>query len=189
MFRAATLDEALTLLGELLADRGQHFELVAIGGGGLQLLGAIDRPTKDIDLVALVVDGNLVDVGDGLPLPLAEAVADVGRVLKLPADWMNGGPRQLLSFGLPTGFQDRLLRRSYGEGLVLYLASRSDQIHFKLYAAADDRPGGKHHADLKRLMPTRQELHAAARWAKTHDPSDGFATMLAGVLRSFGIED
>lgn len=32
------LEEALTILGELLADRGLHYEIVAIGGGSLLLM-------------------------------------------------------------------------------------------------------------------------------------------------------
>ena len=72
---------------------------------------------------------------------------------------------------------------------MILLASRFDQIHFKLYAAADDRPRGKHHRDLQRLQPTHEELRLAARWSVTHDPSEGFALMLRGVLASFGLTD
>lgn len=54
MFIVAELEDALDLLGQLLSDRGHRFEVVAIGGGGLQLIGVIDRPTKDLDLVALL---------------------------------------------------------------------------------------------------------------------------------------
>lgn len=187
MFDANSLEEALTMLGQLLADRGHRFEVVAIGGGGLLLIGLIDRPTKDLDLVALRRGDAMIPAGR-LPPPLAEAVEDVARVLELAPNWMNGGPDSLLRFGLPSGFLDRVERREFG-GLTLFLASRFDQIHFKLYAAADDRPGGKHHVDLQRLEPTPAELRAAARWARTHDPSDGFAVMVAGVLRAFGIAD
>jgi alkylhydroperoxidase family enzyme len=188
MFRPDSLERALELLGDLLADRDQHFEVVAIGGGGLQLIGVIDRPTKDIDLVALIEGGKLVGAGT-FPAALAEAIADVARSLNLSADWMNGAPASLLDSGLPAGFQDRLEHRKYGRGLDLSLASRFDQIHFKLYAATDDAPGGKHHVDLKKLQPSPQELRLAAEWAKTQDPSEGFAGLVVGVLRDFGIED
>jgi hypothetical protein len=189
MFGATKLERALQLLGDVLADRGHHFAVVAIGGAGLQLIGVIDRPTRDIDLVALVEDDQLVTVGRVLPPALAEAVVDVGRSLNLAADWMNSEPAGLLSLGLPAGFRERLIRQSYGGGLDLFLASRLDQIHFKLYAAADGGPGDKHHADLKRMGPSREELQMAAQWARTHDPSEGFAIVLAGVLHDFGIED
>lgn len=187
MFVVAQLDEALKMLGELLADRGHHYEVVAIGGGGLQLIGIIDRPTRDLDLLAFRDGDTLVRVEKALPLPLAEAIGDVARVLDLATNWVNGGPTSLVDFGLPEGFLNRLERRPYG-GLGLSLASRFDQIHFKLYAAADDRPDGKHHVDLQQLKPTREELLQAGRWARTHDPSEGFAIMLAGVMRAFGIE-
>jgi hypothetical protein len=188
MFIATGLEEALQTLGDLLADRGHSFEVVAIGGGGLLLIGIIERPTKDLDLVALRDGDALLSVGPQLPPALNEAVVDVARVLALADDWINGGPTSLLRFGLPGGFLERLERRVYG-GLGLSLASRFDQIHFKLFAAADDRLGGKHHVDLQRLRPTHEELRAAARWVKTHDPSEGFAMMLGGVLRAFGIEE
>lgn len=64
-----------------------------------------------------------------------------------------------------------------------------EAIHFKLYPAADDRPNGKHHLDLQRLQPTHDELRAAARWARTHDPSEGFAIVLRGVLAAFGLHE
>ncbi len=160
---------------------------MAVGGGGLLLIGLIDRPTKDLDLVALR-DADMLVPASKLPQPLAEAVEDVARVLDLAPDWINGGPASLLRFGLPDGFLDRVERRTYG-GLEISLASRFDQIHFKLYAAADDRPGGKHHVDLQRLRPTHDELRAAASWTRTHDPSEGFALMLSGVLRAFGLDD
>jgi hypothetical protein len=188
MFAITGLEEALELLGQLLAERAQPFEIVAIGGGGLLLIGVIDRPTKDLDLVALVEGDTLIPVDKPLPLALAEAADDVARVLGLPSDWINGGPTSLLRFGLPEGFRDRLEHRVYG-GLKISLASRLDQIHFKLFAAADDRPRGKHHVDLEKLKPTHEELVAAARWTKTHDPSEGFAPMVAAVLKAFGVED
>ena len=33
------------------------------------------------------------------------------------------------------------------------------------------------------------ELIAAARWSRTHDPSEGYAQVLRGVLTSLGVED
>jgi len=188
VFDPTKLDEALSVLGELLFERQHRFEVVAIGGGGLQLLGVIDRPTSDLDLVALLEGDKLIRVGLSLPPALAEAVADVARVLNLASNWINGGPTALLDLGLPNGFVDRLERRTYG-GLQLRLASRFDQIHLKLYAAADDIPAGKHHVDLRKLRPNREELLAAAHWAKTHDASEGFAMLLADVLRDFGVEE
>ena len=187
MFDPASLQEALSLLGTLLAERGHTFHVVVIGGGGLQLIGIIERPTRDVDLVALRNDDTLESIEAGLPPALAEAVADVAQALTLAPTWMNGGPSSIFRLGVPSGFLGRLEGRRY-DGLHVWLASRFDQIHFKLYAAADDRPLGKHHLDLQRLRPTHDELQTAAAWTRTHDPSEGFASMLEGVMATFGVE-
>ncbi len=129
-------DRLLVALGEHLAARGERFELVVIGGSALLALGLIDRTTRDVDIVALR-SGEDLDKADPLPAALREARDLVARDFSLPTGWLNPGPTDLLRFGLPDGFTQRLLRRDYGESLVVYLAARYDQIHFKLYAAAD----------------------------------------------------
>jgi hypothetical protein len=42
MLDRGSLSDALTAVGDLLADRGHAIEVVAIGGGGLLLLGLIE---------------------------------------------------------------------------------------------------------------------------------------------------
>jgi hypothetical protein len=59
------LADALVAVGDLLADRGHHVEVVAIGGGSLLLLGLIERSTKDLDLVGVITNNQLVK-----PVPL-----------------------------------------------------------------------------------------------------------------------
>lgn len=186
-FDADTLDEALTTLGEVLESRKLHFEVVAIGGGALLLLGVLDRPTKDLDIVALV-DGRRFSSSEPFPRELAEACTDVARAMTLAPNWMNAGPTSLLDYGLPDGFAARAERRSYGSGLVVHIASRIDQVHFKFYATVDDGPRSKHMQDLKRLAPTHDELRAAARWAVTHDTSAPFRELCREVLGTFGVE-
>lgn len=183
----ALLDRALRTLGETLQARGLAYELVVIGGSSLLLLGLIRRPTRDLDAVALVEDGQYVSA-EPLPAPLVEAVADVGRALALDDDWLNARPTDLLRFGLPQGFEDRVEPRRYG-GLVLRIAGRFDQICFKLYAAVDQGTESRHAADLQTLRPTRDELLAGARWSRTHDPSEGYRHELVKVLKAMGVED
>jgi len=136
------LDRALETLGATLEARGHDFELVAIGGSALMLVGWITRPTKDLDIVAVVKDGDLVS-GDPLPSDLVKASQDVGRALGLAHNWLNAGPTELLRFGLPQGFRDRVETRRF-RALTLHLAGRFDQICFKVYAAAD--PGSAQQA-------------------------------------------
>ncbi|MBS0615538.1 MAG: hypothetical protein JSR58_03180 [Verrucomicrobia bacterium] len=170
------LENALEVLGQLLADRKLHYEAVAIGGGGLLLLGLIERATKDLDLVAMVKDQNLISA-DPIPLPLLRAAEEVALALKLGKDWLNTGPASLLASGLPSGFMNRLHIRRY-KGLTLYIADRFDQICFKLYASVDQGPQSKHFMDLKALIPTSEELQSAKNWCLTQDASIAFETNL-----------
>lgn len=111
----------------------------------------------------------------------------VGRDFGLPDTWLNAGPSSLLDFGLPDGFTARWQTRRYSDALTVHFASRLDQIHFKLYAAVDQGPG-KHEADLRALNPTSDELIQAARWARTHDPSEGFRQLLEQALEGLGVK-
>ncbi len=182
-----SLEQALDILGQLLQDRQQHCEIVAIGGGSLLLLGLISRTTKDLDLVALIEEDELVSAN---PLPhfLLHAIKETGKALELGDDWINTGPASLLEMGLPPGFNSRIQTRFFG-GLTLHLASRIDQICFKLYAAVDQGHLSKHFADLKLLNPNAQELLFAKDWCIGHDTSEGFLLELQKAMAALGVID
>lgn len=180
------LEGALTMLGQLLSERGQSCEVVAVGGGALLLLGQLVRTTKDIDLVAYVDHGELISA-QPLPSQLVRAIEDVASLLKIDKKWMNSGPAGLFELGLPDGFQGRLHTNHY-RGLTVHFAGRFDQICFKLYASVDDGPKSKHYADLISLKPTEAELKTAAIWCTTHDVSETFSEMLTSVLAGFGVK-
>ncbi|MBK8011527.1 MAG: hypothetical protein IPK13_09260 [Deltaproteobacteria bacterium] len=177
--------DALEALGDLLESRNENADLAVIGGGALLLAGFIERPTRDLDAVALHSEGHLTSAHP-LPESLQRAVHDVGRAYGLALNWLNGGPTDLLRMGLPTGFLERATKLQFS-ALVVRVAGRLDQIHFKLYAAVDQGPRSKHMQDLKRLEPTASELTSAAAWCQTHDPSEGFAAMLKQTLEALGI--
>lgn len=171
----------------MLAARGRRYELVVVGGGSLMLLGLLQRPTRDIDVVALAEQGRYVSA-DPLPKELVQARDDVARTLGLAEDWINPGPAARLDFGLPAGFEARVETKSYG-GLSLHIAGRFDQVCLKLYASVDQGPGSKHAQDLRALDPSPEELITAARWTREHDPSEAFQSQLLQALRHFGVED
>src|SRR5690242_7669542 len=129
-FDFTTFESALMMLGQRLLQKKQHYEIVAIGGAGLVLLGYIDRTTKDLDLIALMNEGNLISAKP-LPQALQREIAAVGMALELNHNWINGAPTSLLDTGLPEGFLKRLAIRKYG-GLTIHFAGRLDQICFKL---------------------------------------------------------
>lgn len=185
----AALDEILAALGEHLAETESPVHLVVIGGSGLLAIGAVSRPTRDIDVVALQRDGELIS-SEPLPEALVAAAAVVSRDFGLRAAWLNAAPTSLLEIGsgLPTGFAERMITREYGPALTVSFASRVDQIHLKLYAAAD-REEPRDLADLRALEPTAQELVAAAAWARTHNMPGPFDEALARALRTLGVED
>lgn len=68
---------------------------------------------------------------------------------------------------------------------------RFDLLCFKLYAAVDHSGYqlSKHLVDLRDLEPTPEELMTAARWTRTHDPSEGFKGELIKILLTLGLED
>jgi hypothetical protein len=168
-------------------NRADSVELVVCGGSALILAGLIMRTTRDVDVVALIRQGTLCTPAP-LPPELQQAVREVAEDLNLPEDWLNNGPSRneggLFQMGLPDGLANRLTHRVYSGRLTVHVIDRVDQVHFKLYAAADR--GGYHITDLRALNPAPDELVVAARWAMTHDVSEGFALVLKDLLRSIG---
>jgi hypothetical protein len=106
-FDFTALEDAISMLGQRLEQSRQHYEVVAIGGASLVLLGYIDRATKDLDLVAVIEAGHLMSARP-LPQGLVKEIALVGAALEIGENWMNDGPTSLLKAGLPDGFKERL---------------------------------------------------------------------------------
>jgi len=184
-----TLEQALKLLAEKLEfDRAEPASLVVCGGASLIALGLVSRTTKDVDVLALMDEQGQLRPSDPLPESVSRAVSEIAGQLDLYPKWLNGGPTDLLKWGLPEGFRDRLTRRDYGIRLTIWHVSRLDQIHFKVFAATDAGPG-RHVNDLLALHPSQAEVLAAARWALTQDASEGFVMVLKEMLRELGYED
>lgn len=163
MFSRWSLEAALRTLGAVLESRGVTSRVLVVGGSSLLLLGVIERPTADIDVIG-VASGDRYFKVDQLPPALQEAVRDVGQALGLADTWLNTGPASLFDFGLPVGFEDRVTVLRYAT-LEVHVPGRFDLICFKLYAAVDhsgDRDS-KHMDDLRDLDATRDELLDAAR--------------------------
>ncbi|MBA3420299.1 MAG: hypothetical protein H0U12_00080 [Thermoleophilaceae bacterium] len=112
--------------------------------------------------------------------------ATVGR-LPVRSEAETSGGEHVAEQRRSVSGRSELEERRYGPALTVHFASRFDQIHFKLYALVDQGPG-QHESDLRHLRPSEQELIAAARWTRTHDPSPGFRDGLERVLRHLGVE-
>jgi Nucleotidyltransferase of unknown function (DUF6036) len=99
--------ELLVALSEQLAVRGQHYELVVVGGSALLALELVERTTRDVDVVALRHAGSL-SKADPLPPDLIDARSRVASDFGLSEDWLNPGPASLIDLGLPEGFLRRV---------------------------------------------------------------------------------
>ena len=186
------IDQALSLLaGRLDLAQTDPVRLVICGGSALIAMSLRRRTTRDVDVVALLSAAQEPISPDPLPDFLLRAADQVSRDLGLFEGWLNNGPSRgdggLFQMGLPEGFVGRLTEKKYGPRLAVYFIGRLDQIHFKLYAAADQRDG-THLNDLKALHPTAAELEAAARWAMTHDVSESVMMVLKELLPQLGHE-
>jgi hypothetical protein len=186
------LDQALVLLaGRLDLAQTEVLRLVVCGGSALIAMGLRRRTTRDLDIVALLNAAHEPVSPDPLPDFLLTAADQVARDLGLFEGWINNGPSRgeggLFQMGLPEGFTGRLTKKTYGPRLEVHFIGRLDQIHFKLYASADQRDG-THLNDLKALRPTDAEIDAAARWAMTHDVSEAFKMVLKELLTQLGYE-
>lgn len=134
---AQGLENLLSALGEQIQALGGRTEIVVIGGSALLALGLVARPTKDVDVVAVLEDGEL---HSARPLPdiLQAASGRVARDFGLPDDWLNAGPTDLLQFGLPAQFWARTTMRRYGETLSVHFAGRLDQVHALRHLGVED---------------------------------------------------
>ena len=91
-FQVEAPEEAPETPGAILQDRRTPEELPAIGGrSSLLLLGLIDRPTGDLDILALF-KGGAVRKLDELPEPLNAAAQLMAAARGLSENWLNTGP-------------------------------------------------------------------------------------------------
>src|ERR1051325_3043929 len=118
-------DQLLVALERQLHAAKRSYDLVVVGGSALLALGLVDRPTRDVDVVAFSEAGGLRTAAE-FPEGLREARDLVARDLGVEEDWLNGGPAALMDFGLPRGFEERWTTRRYGPALVVRWASRVD---------------------------------------------------------------
>ena len=188
----AILNQALQLLGTILEhdELAKPVHLVVCGGSSLIMMGLVSRTTRDVDIIAYITQedkSKSLRYADMIPDFLSRAARRVAADLQLDEHWLNTGPKDLLQYGLPDGFIDRLHTKVFGEKLTTSFINRLDQIHFKMYAAVDSGPG-RHVNDLLALKPTVMEIEQAARWVLKQDPSPAFKQLLIEMLKALHYE-
>lgn len=141
---------------------GLRFEGVVIGGSALGLMGIIQRPTRDFDILM-----------PELPSAIASAARDFAKAQRqagvdLLDEWLNNGPMQLGDV-LPVGWRERVQRIFVGEVLVLSTLGRSDLVKSKLFALCDR---GTDLHDCIALAPTAEELAECMPWLEVQDGNE-----------------
>ncbi len=79
LYGSTETERALRAVGEILEARGHAYAAVVVGGGALNLLGVVDRPTRDVDIMVFGEpptdpSPKLIAPPQDLPEPLAQAV-------------------------------------------------------------------------------------------------------------------
>ena len=93
------IETILSALGEhLTVLEAEPLELLVCGGSALNVLGLVQRATKDVDILAYVKRNKAGDISfikaEPLSAELLAAAAKVARDFNLPEDWLNAGQSQ-----------------------------------------------------------------------------------------------
>lgn len=186
-----SLTSALSLLGEFLAEGVSPPVWLVVGGGSALLMQRLsNRPTKDVDVMALREwEGNVISA---YPLPTAvkDAAAKVARELRLNSDWLNGAA-SLHGFDLsllPSSFWQEIDTREYGLNLKISFIGRPGLILLKLSAALG-RDQRRDIEDLLTLKPNRAETEQSLRWVLRHIHGTTTHPKLHPLLQELGHAD
>ena len=164
------LEEALTLLGEVLEASGAApLRLVVAGGAALRAGRWVTRVTRDVDVIARrsEVDGEILSAWP-LDEGLRVAVAQVAAELRLPENWLNASAALVMVplEELPGRVWSGGVTRAYGSRLRIEFVGREGLIDLKLHAALN--PERRHDvADLKALSPSKGEFAVARGWLES----------------------
>ena len=142
-----------------LAARSLRLDAIVVGGAALALLGVINRPTRDFDILHPELPKDVADAAQRFAAHSRRAGVELGD------DWLNNGPRQLVDV-LPEGWRLRVRMALTGTSLTLTTLGRSDLLKTKLFALCDR---GTDLADCMALAPTAEDLDEAEPWLAEQD--------------------
>lgn len=171
-------------------------EWVVCGGLALTLQGLQVRTTRDVDVLGnWNVERVEVACIEDFPRKVKACIERVAEnhpeLGGLGSKWINLGPSPLARWGLPKGFENRLVTVAISDRLTLHLLCRDDLLPLKLYAAADEFGSRQdiHLADLRALNPTFEELDKAVDWVRTLPDFEQKRTELKEAVRRIGYDD
>jgi hypothetical protein len=169
---------------------------VVCGGTALMLQGLQSRTTRDVDVLGNWNGERMEivatqDFSHAVKACIRKVIENHPEMPDLREKFVNMGPSQLVKFGLPKGFEQRLTAVQFGPKLTLHLLSRADLLPLKLYAASDPLGGRQevHFRDLQALRPTFTELDAAVDWMRGLADFEEKKMELKEVVRRLDHED
>lgn len=165
-------------LDQALAELGEKRTLVVCGGGALLVADAIDRVTRDIDVIAPELDSVLKGLA-----------SSIGKRHGLEEGWINNGPASLAR-DLEPGWRDRTEAVYKGMALTLEALGRKDFLASKLFAFCDREEQDLE--DILGMAPAWSEIEPLRSWLLDRDGSELWpkrvATRLSLLKRKLGDE-
>jgi hypothetical protein len=164
-------EDMLSALGTVLEEQDMvPVDIVVCGAMALLLQGIIDRPTRDIDGLGLVVEeeGSLVLRKPLMSHEFNAAVERVGSLFNEGKHWFSTAAIILHDdTELPADIVERAQVRRYGKRLTVRLCSRRHMVCLKIWAAI--HRGEPDIGDLIAMQVSAEEARVAAEWCIEQD--------------------
>ena len=166
----------LEAFDRFLAERQLALDAVVIGGTALNLLGVIDRATRDCDILHPSLPAEVVAAS----VAFAALVRRAGGILA--EDWLNNGPSSLTRH-LKEGWELRIQAAFAGSAITLRSLGRLDFLCAKLWALCDR---GIDLGDCIALAPTEAELAEVLPWLEYQDANPDWPEHVRATLSDVG---
>ncbi|MEY4549066.1 MAG: hypothetical protein RL685_5261 [Pseudomonadota bacterium] len=168
--------QTLEYFDGFLEARGLRLNAIVVGGSALVLIGIIDRPTRDVDVLHPDLPPQIAEASRAFALEMRQ------RGVELADTWLNNGPSSL-SKVLPDGWRLRAQPAFSGRALVLETLGRTDLLKTKLFALCDR---GTDLADCIAFSPTAEELEEALPWVAQQDANALWPSHVEQTMRDLG---
>jgi hypothetical protein len=179
-------EDMLSALGTVLEEQDiVPVDILICGAMALLLQGIIDRPTRDIDGLGLVVEeeGSLVLRKPLMSHEFNAAVERVGALFNEGKHWFSTAAIILHDdTELPADIVERAQLRRYGKRLTVRLCSRLHMICLKMWAAI--HRGEPDIGDLVEMKISIEEARVAAEWCLEQD--SGALPEILAILEEVG---
>jgi hypothetical protein len=179
-------ERMLLALGTVLEEQNAApVDVVICGAMVLLMLGEIDRPTRDIDGLGVVMEeeGYLVLRKPLMSKEFNVAVERVGNLYGEGKLWFSTAATILHDdTELPADIIARAEVRRFGDRLTVRLCSRTHMICLKMWAALNR--GEPDIGDLIKMQVSEDEARTAADWCLEQDGE--MLSEIAAVLEELG---